>query len=304
MGYIIDISEHQKPININYDEFCRDLDLAIVRVQYGSNYKDIHYKTHIAELRKRGVPVHVYAWIRGVSNADMEAEAVDFYNRTQEVFNPDWYWLDVEEQSMPDMRTGSEFFRAKLKALGAKKVGVYVANHLYSNFNLDVSKFDAVWIPTYGANNGSYQRDPNFPCDLHQFTSVGRKAGYAYDLDLNRLTGSKPLDYFVGNATAPQPAPTQPVPQDNPDGFTITRWWDETGTFYPSEYCWIKYEPTESAPLCASLDVGETVSYYTVVVCDKHVWLKYTRSNGRVAYCCYADSPDNWSVGRKYGICK
>ncbi|MDN6701787.1 MAG: glycoside hydrolase family 25, partial [Tetragenococcus koreensis] len=138
---IIDISEWQDPQQINYDQLTAKIDGVIVRVQYGSNYIDKHYKTHIKEFQKRNVPVAVYAWVRGSSYADMKQEAQDFYQRAQQ-FDPTFWWLDVEEQSMKDMRGGCEKYRKKLKDLGAEKVGVYVANHLYAQFNLATEKFD------------------------------------------------------------------------------------------------------------------------------------------------------------------
>jgi len=70
---ILDISEWQTPNTINYDKLASAIDGVIVRIQYGSRYIDKHYKTHIAEFQKRGVPVAVYAWVRGVSNSDMVA---------------------------------------------------------------------------------------------------------------------------------------------------------------------------------------------------------------------------------------
>ncbi|MEL5940906.1 GH25 family lysozyme, partial [Tetragenococcus halophilus] len=76
---IIDISEWQDPQQINYDQLAANIDGVIVRVQYGSNYVDKHYQTHIKEFQKRNVPVAVYAWVRGTSKADMQQEAQDFY---------------------------------------------------------------------------------------------------------------------------------------------------------------------------------------------------------------------------------
>lgn len=197
MGKIIDLSHHQEPKNIDYDKMAKELDLAIIRTQYGSATLDRHYKTHHAELRKRGVPTHAYAWVRGVSLSDMEKEATDFYNRTKDL-NPEVWWLDVEEISMADMRNGVSAYVKKLRQLGARKVGAYIAHHLYKQLNLKVEEFDAVWIPRYGNNNGQQQQKPAYPCDLWQYTSTGRIAGYSGDVDLNVLTGSKGLDWFVG----------------------------------------------------------------------------------------------------------
>ena len=198
---IIDISHHQPPNKINYDELAKQVKFVIIRTQYGSNLIDRHYKTHHREFQKRGIPTAAYAWVRGVSINDMEKEATDFYNRTKE-FNPTFWFLDVEERSMNDMRAGVKAYQKKLRELGAKKVGVYIAHHLYKQFNIDVNDFDAIWLPHYGKNNGTVTSRPSYPCDLHQYTDRGRLKGYDGFLDLNRLTGTKPLSYFIGEGNA------------------------------------------------------------------------------------------------------
>lgn len=190
MATIIDISHHQVPSAINYDKLAKEVDLVIIRTQYGSNLIDRHYKTHHKEFQKRGVPTAAYAWLRGVSVNDMEVEATDFYNRTKE-FNPTFWFADVEEKSMSDMRKGTSAFIKKLRSLGANKVGIYVGHHLYKSFNLNLAEADAVWIPRYGA-------DPSYSCDLHQYTDTGRLNGYNGNLDLNKIISNKKLSYFTG----------------------------------------------------------------------------------------------------------
>ena len=201
MGYIIDISHHQVPSNMDYDKLAKQVDLAIIRTQYGSRTLDRHYKTHHRELQKRGVPTAAYAWIRGVSVSDMEKEATDFYNRTKE-FNPTFWFLDVEEKSMSNMRKGASAFLNKIRSLGAKKVGIYVGHHLYKTFNLNLSEADAVWIPHYGKNNGKPNSKPDYACDLHQYTDRGRLNGYNANLDLNRIISKKSLSYFTDGQAA------------------------------------------------------------------------------------------------------
>lgn len=194
---IIDISHHQDPKKINYDKLAKQVDLAIIRTQYGSRTLDRHYKTHHREFQKRSISTACYAWVRGVSIADMRKEATDFYNRTKDL-NPCFWFLDVEERSMQNMRSGVSAYVDELRKLGAKKIGVYIAHHLYKSFDLDLSKFDAVWIPHYGKNDGTINSKPQFYCDIHQYTSVGRLDGYNGNLDLNRLMGTKPLEFFIG----------------------------------------------------------------------------------------------------------
>lgn len=196
MATIIDISHHQVPSAINYDKLAKEVDLVIIRTQYGSNLIDRHYKTHHKEFQKRGVPTAAYAWLRGVSVTDMEKEATDFYNRTKE-FSPTFWFLDVEEKSMADMRKGTSAFLKKLRSLGAKKVGIYVGHHLYKSFNLNLAEADAVWIPHYGKNNGKANSKPSYTCDLHQYTDRGKLNGYNGHLDLNRIISDKKLSYFT-----------------------------------------------------------------------------------------------------------
>jgi GH25 family lysozyme M1 (1,4-beta-N-acetylmuramidase) len=205
MSVILDISHHQVPSKIDYDKLANQVALAIVRTQYGSNLIDTYYKTHHLEFRKRGIPTAAYAWLRGVSVTDMEQEATDFFSRTK-AFNPTFWFLDVEEKSMSDMRKGTSAFLSKLRTLGAKKVGIYVGHHLYKSFNLDLSEADAVWIPHYGKNDGTSNSMPAYPCDLHQYTDKGKLQGYNGHLDLNRIISDKKLAHFTSGQVVKKPS--------------------------------------------------------------------------------------------------
>ncbi|MDI6617908.1 MAG: LysM peptidoglycan-binding domain-containing protein [Clostridiales bacterium] len=216
MGYIVDISKWQDPSKIDYDTFCKQLDMAIIRVQYGSLKIDPCYTQHIAEMQKHKVPYGVYAFVRGISIADMAQEARDFYCRAKD-YNPAFYALDVEEQSMEDMRSGINAYIAELrKYTGNKKIGIYVAHNRYEIFNLDLSKADFVWLPHYGVNNGQISSTPAYYCDLHQYTSVGRISGYEDNLDLDRLMNGRTIEFFTGTKAAPKPITPPPAPKQQP----------------------------------------------------------------------------------------
>ena len=186
MGHIIDISHHQNPGKINYDKLSKEVDHIIIRTQYGSKTIDRYYKTHHREFKRRGIARSAYAWVRGISISDMQKEASDFYNRTKE-FQPEYWFLDVEEKSMTNMRAGISAYIKKLRDLGVKKVGIYIGHHLYKSFKLNLDEVDCVWIPHYGRNIGKVDSKPSYPCDLHQYTSRGRLNGYNGNLDLNRI---------------------------------------------------------------------------------------------------------------------
>jgi len=187
--YIVDLSHHQPSAQINYSVFCAQLELAIIRVQYGSKQIDREYKKHIAKMKEYNVDYGVYAWTRGRNVEEMKTEARLFYQRAKDQ-TPDFYVLDVEEKTMSDMRSGINAFVTELRKLTDKPIGVYIANHLYKDFNIDVSKFDFVWIPKYSA------KKPTFDCDVWQYTSSGHLNGYAGRLDLNQLVNGATMDIF------------------------------------------------------------------------------------------------------------
>ncbi|RST59722.1 LysM peptidoglycan-binding domain-containing protein [Siminovitchia terrae] len=202
MSKIADLSHHQG--NINWANASKELDFAILRVQDGSRVIDRQYKNYVAGAKQYGVPFGNYAFTRFVSIADARVEARDFWNRGDK--SAEFWIADVEVKTMDDMRAGAQAFIDELRRLGAKKVGLYVGHHVYKQFQADKIKADFVWIPRYGGP------EPSYPCDLWQYTETGRLAGVAGNVDLNRLTGSKSLSYFVGGmATAPPAANQKPV---------------------------------------------------------------------------------------------
>lgn len=192
---IIDISHHQQPSKMDYDKLAQQVSWVIVRTQYGLETVDKYYKTHHVEFKKRGIPTAAYAYVLCMTGGEAVEEAERFYSLTVE-FAPTFWFLDIEEAFLN--RDYVSVYQKTLRKLGAEKVGVYIAHHLYSTINIMVEEFDAVWIPRYGTNDGTPQKRPDYPCDLWQYTSKGKLEGYDGFLDLNRLTGTKTLGYFVG----------------------------------------------------------------------------------------------------------
>jgi len=192
---IIDISHHQQPSRMDYDKLAQQVSWVIVRTQYGLETVDKYYKTHHVEFKKQGIPTAAYAYVLCLTSDEAVEEAERFYSLTVE-FAPTFWFLDIEEAFLN--RDYVSIYQKTLRKLGAEKVGVYIAHHLYSTINIMVEEFDAVWIPRYGTNDGTPQKRPDYPCDLWQYTSKGKLEGYDGFLDLNRLTGTKTLGYFVG----------------------------------------------------------------------------------------------------------
>lgn len=200
---IIDISGWQLPKDIDYDTLSQNISAAIVRVHSGAQAKkenaatylngmDKSYKTHIEEFQKRNIPVAVYAYVSAANKKEMQKEAEEFYKAASK-YKPTYYWLDVEEKTMSDMNAGVEAFRTKLAELGAKKIGIYIGTYFMEEHSISTDKFDALWFPTYGSDNGYFNAAPDTlqKYDLHQYTSQGYVNGFDYTLDLNQIPSNR-----------------------------------------------------------------------------------------------------------------
>ncbi|WP_191997476.1 phage tail spike protein [Ligilactobacillus agilis] len=202
IGKIIDVSEWQGVIDWNA-VVKEDVTLSIIRVQDGSTHQDLKYMENIQKCISAGGKYAVYAYFRGASIADAQQEARDFYNRTQRVVagkqQPVFYALDIESVEMggvaSQMRAGVEAYMNQLNTLGIpdNKIVLYIANHLYASFNLNVARAGAIWIPSYGRNDGTVANSlrPTHPYDLWQYSSKGSINGITGNVDLSTEASDK-----------------------------------------------------------------------------------------------------------------
>ncbi|WP_125767324.1 phage tail spike protein [Lapidilactobacillus wuchangensis] len=199
-GSIIDVSEFQGSINWN-QVVSGGLALGIIRIQDGSDYQDKTYQVNVPGAIAAGANYAVYAYFHALNPSDAVTEATDFYNRTQKVITgnvqPRFYAIDVEAPTVTNgtMRDAVNSYMNALNNLGVSdaKIVLYISNNLYSSFNLDVSRAGAVWLPTYGANDGNIPTNykPNFAYDLWQYTSVGKVSGINANVDMNTSPSSR-----------------------------------------------------------------------------------------------------------------
>lgn len=279
---IVDISQFQ-PVNaINYDIFAEQVDHVIIRTM-DADYEDTAYKEHHKQLQARGIPTAAYAFVRGQNDTHMVNEAKMFYDRMKGIDITFW-WLDVETVSHPNMRHGVSVYINELRRLGAKKIGLYIAHHLYKQLNLDTSEADAVWIPHYGSGSATADSKPDFPADIHQYTEHGRLPGYNGNLDLNRLIGNKNLEYFT-NGKVPVNKPSSSKPSTKYPKATM-------GTFRknhlgiqwaPATGVWINgnqpIEKRHGSPWrlknnsAGMMKAGQRLDYREIARSDGHIWL-------------------------------
>lgn len=202
IGKIIDVSEWQGVIDWP-SVIADDVTLSIIRVQHGSAHQDLKYMENLQKCISAGGKYAVYAYFAATSTSDAQQEARDFYNRTQKVVagkqQPIFYAIDVESIEMSgdvtQMRAGVEAYMSQLNALGVldNKIVLYIANHLYDKFNLNVARPGAIWIPSYGQNDGTLANSlkPTHPYDLHQYTSKGSVKGISGNVDMSAEPSEK-----------------------------------------------------------------------------------------------------------------
>lgn len=198
MAYIVDLSRWQN--DVDFGKLKGQVDFVILRVQAGYTTHDSKYKDYVAGCKANNIPFGTYAYFKGVSVPDSIAEA----KCAMELTDPDskFFVLDIEEKTNSDLVGTGQAFIDYLKNQGVQKVGLYSGENFFKNNNLGAIKSDFVWIANYGINDGQPHNKPSIPCDLWQYSSVGKVDGISTNVDLNALTGSKPIEYFTGAVPA------------------------------------------------------------------------------------------------------
>ena len=158
---IIDISHHQP--TVNYKKFVEATALIILRPGYrgtgGSVKQDACFVKHADALTKLGVRFGTYFY--SIANTEAKArEEARMYYKWAKKYNPLFWSMDAEKEAITTAAIVA--FVDELRRLEAKRVGCYVANHLYNHYNYHsiADQMDFTWIPRYGRER------PKYKCDL------------------------------------------------------------------------------------------------------------------------------------------
>lgn len=197
MGKIADISKYQG--NVDWVKARKELDFVILRASCG-NAIDSKYLQNVSNC---GLPFGVYHYVKAGTAEAARTEArffVDCVKRGE--IQPCFYIADIEYEAQTNETTEAVCvaFLDELRALGCKKIGLYI-NTRYKWAGAAIGMCDIMWIPHWGKNDGNVPEDKyksGNPHDLWQYTSKGSLAGVSGDVDLNQLSGTKPLEFFTG----------------------------------------------------------------------------------------------------------
>ena len=201
---IADISVYQG--NINWKLARKELDFVIFRASVGNNID----KKYIKNATECGVPFGVYHYFKAGTAEEAKKEAEFFYEcATKNGLQPLFFCPDIEYKTQTSKTTLEvcESILNTLRALGAKKVGIYIGQSRYSYMKSIKDKFDFIWIPRYGQNTAEADEKyaPKYYCDLWQYTSNGHIEGIPSRVDLNKIYGNKDLDWFLGKYELERP---------------------------------------------------------------------------------------------------
>lgn len=190
---IIDVSYYQG--NIIWATVAKNVHFAILRVQDGT-FADPKLATYIKGCESNNIPYYVYGFYR--NGGAVEAARMVSRTKAAGAKKVRGYILDVEVsgQSISSIKSAM----STLNATGLDN-GIYIANHLYSQYGGTDYGEKFRWIPTYGANDGKAHTPPSHYCDLWQFTSQGTVPGVPTKVDCNAINGNRTLASFTGPIT-------------------------------------------------------------------------------------------------------
>lgn len=201
MGKIADISKWQG--NVNWSEAAKELDFVILRASCGTS-EDIKYERNVNACIENGIPFGAYHYVKAGTADDAKKEALAFLKVTASKKRPPVFYIaDIEYEAQTKTTTEAvcTAFLQALRDERCEKIGLYI-NTRYAWAGKAIDMCDIMWIPHWGKNDGNVPADKyksSHPHDIWQYTSKGSLAGVSGNVDLNQLTGTKPLSYFVGS---------------------------------------------------------------------------------------------------------
>lgn len=196
---------------IDWDRLQAQCPFVILRATCGTG-TDRRYTEFVRECEVRRIPFHAYHYLKALNEEEARAEAKVFYTATGKLPAPLFYVIDCEYDEISRMAEKTpgfakrmvEAFEEELRRLAGAdiRIACYIGGNNYERWGLDYSRYVYIWIPRYGADDGKPHTQPEYACDLWQYTSNGRVDFVSDDVDLNQLTGTKPVEFFTGKEEA------------------------------------------------------------------------------------------------------
>jgi GH25 family lysozyme M1 (1,4-beta-N-acetylmuramidase) len=197
---IIDISYHQDPDKINYDDLAKSADGFILRAAYGTGVDgkwqgtDPAFDRHYNELWvKRGKPCGAYHYIVAYKPIPDQVEVM--YNAVKGKKLLLGLWCDVELEKGADPLTAQHVIDYMTQAEAKMgKFGIYNGHWCWMDImgNQEARYSDRkLWMSVYTTSPDNYIPHGWDKWWLWQYTSTARLPGYYGNLDVSYFYGSR-----------------------------------------------------------------------------------------------------------------
>lgn len=183
----IDISAWQGDENIDLSKI--PFDFCIVKATEGADYKNRHFTSHCDAVLKKKKLLGVYHYANG---GDVKKEADYFLAYVKKYIGKAILVLDWEAKNNPQFGKNDLEWCLKWCSYVQKKTGIKPLIYIQKSAMSAVKKAGyGLWVAQYPDYvETGYQKHPwnegAYNCLLRQYTSVGKLAGYAGSLDLNK----------------------------------------------------------------------------------------------------------------------
>lgn len=186
----IDVSTYQG--TINWDKVKNQIDFAIIRCGYGSDYTkqdDNQFARNVAECERLNIPFAVYLYSYATNTKMVDSE-VSHALRLIGNHKPFCVFYDMEDGSTAGLGKNNltEFAKRFCEAVKAKgfKVGVYANQNWFRNY-LDVKSLSDAGHSIWCAKYSTEQPNIAAPFDIWQYTSSGSVDGISGRVDMNNM---------------------------------------------------------------------------------------------------------------------
>lgn len=183
----IDISAWQGDKNIDLSKV--PFDFCIVKATEGTSYKNRYFTSHCDKVLNKKKLLGAYHYANG---GDVQKEADYFLAYVKKYIGKAVLVLDWEAKNNPQFGKNDLEWCLKWCSYVQKKTGIKPLIYIQKSAMSAVKKAGyGLWVAQYPDYvETGYQKHPwneeAYNCLLRQYTSVGKLAGYAGSLDLNK----------------------------------------------------------------------------------------------------------------------
>lgn len=192
---VLDLSEWQGTITLGQAKLLKQQYKGVIlRVQYGSTYKDKTFTHNAATLQKASMKYGVYSYSMYLNSSDARQEARDLHARAPKAI---FYANDAEQYTVTSgsYSAATAAWGSEMQRLTQKPVVLYSGNYFYGRYIGGRAHYDATWLAAYGST-------PTHAYDMHQYTDHLYVPALGKSVDGNRSLSKKMQGYFKGNAVS------------------------------------------------------------------------------------------------------